>query len=60
MISQACSCGFFASVVLCTGNVVATAQSTSTRPLEIYFIDVEGGAATLALSHARSREVDPD
>ncbi len=53
MISRACSCGFFASIVLCMGNVVATAQSTSTRPLEIYFIDVEGGAATLLVTPDR-------
>ena len=53
MISRACLCGFFATVVLCTGNVVATAQSTSTRPLEIYFIDVEGGAATLLVTPDR-------
>jgi competence protein ComEC len=53
MISRACSCGFFASVVLCMGNMVANAQTASARPLEIYFIDVEGGAATLLVTPDR-------
>jgi competence protein ComEC len=53
MISRAFSCGFFASVVLCMGNMTAIAQTTSARPLEIYFIDVEGGAATLLVTPDR-------
>jgi competence protein ComEC len=53
MISRACSCGFFTAVVLCLGNAAAIAQTTSARPLEIYFIDVEGGAATLLVTPDR-------
>ena len=53
MITRARSCGFFAAVVLCMGNMVAMAQSASVRPLEIYFIDVDGGAATLLITPDR-------
>jgi competence protein ComEC len=53
MISRASTRGFFAAVVLCMGNMVAIAQTTSARPLEIYFIDVEGGAATLLVTPDR-------
>src|SRR5271168_4947448 len=53
MISRACSCGFFAAVVLCIGNVVANAQTAGSRGLEINFIDVMGGAATLLVTPDR-------
>ena len=53
MISRAFSCRFFSAVVLGLSNVAVTAQTTSARPLEIYFIDVEGGAATLLVTPDR-------
>jgi competence protein ComEC len=53
MISRMTFCGFFAAVLLCLSNVVATAQTASARPAEIYFIDVEGGAATLLVTPDR-------
>ncbi len=45
--------GFFATAVLVLANMTAAAQATSPRPLEIYFIDVEGGAATLLVTPER-------
>ena len=53
MISRAFSCRFFAAVMLGMSNMVATGQTTSGRPLEIYFVDVEGGAATLLVTPDR-------
>jgi competence protein ComEC len=53
MISRRYLCGFFAAVMLGMGNMVAIGQTASPRPVEIYFIDVEGGAATLLVTPDR-------
>ena len=52
MIAKLIRWGFFAAVVLGIGNLAAAAQPGGTRPLEIYFIDVDGGAATLLVTSA--------
>ena len=52
MISRIYSCGFFAAVVLAMGNIRRRCPRLP-RPLEIYFIDVEGGAATLLVTPDR-------
>jgi competence protein ComEC len=46
-------CGFVATGVLLIVNAPAGAQATAPRSLEIYFIDVEGGAATLLVTPDR-------
>ncbi len=52
MVSRFWRCCFFATVVWPTGSI-AVAQPAATRPLEIYFIDVAGGAATLLVTPER-------
>ena len=52
MISRCRKCGFLAAVVWGMGSIAA-AQPAATRPLEIYFIDVAGGAATLLVTPER-------
>ena len=53
MISSRSLVGFFTTAVLALGNTAAHAQATAPRPLEIYFLDVEGGAATLLVTPER-------
>ena len=53
MISRNYACGIFATTVLLLINVPAGAEQAAPRPLEIYFIDVEGGAATLLVTPDR-------
>jgi beta-lactamase superfamily II metal-dependent hydrolase len=53
MISRVYKCCFFATVVMGIGNMAVLAQTGAGRPLEIYFIDVEGGAATLLVTPER-------
>jgi competence protein ComEC len=53
MISRMCLSGFFAAAALGMGNMAATAQTQSPPPLHIYFVDVEGGAATLLITPDR-------
>lgn len=53
MRSRTYASGFFTAAALLVVNMTAGAQATSSRPLEIYFIDVEGGAATLLVTPDR-------
>jgi competence protein ComEC len=50
MISRLCEWCLCAAIVSAVGTTSATAQNASGRPLEIYFIDVDGGAATLLVT----------
>jgi competence protein ComEC len=53
MISRIREWCFLAALVLTIGNMSANAQTVTAHPLEIYFIDVEGGAATLIVTPER-------
>jgi beta-lactamase superfamily II metal-dependent hydrolase len=53
MIAQLARWGLFAAAVLGFGIVAEAGQPAPTRGLEIYFIDVDGGAATLLVTPDR-------
>jgi competence protein ComEC len=52
MISRFCKCWLLSTVALGMGSIAA-AQSVPSRPLEIFFIDAAGGAATLLITPQR-------
>ena len=53
MISRCGLRGFFATAVFVSVNITTSGWAQSPRPLEIFFIDVDGGAATLIVTPER-------